>query len=41
MVIPDIKQYILNPIPSKPTLLESAVALVAIGHHPKLFYVTS
>jgi hypothetical protein len=31
-MFPDIKRYIFNPIPSKPILLESVVALVAIDH---------
>jgi hypothetical protein len=30
--IPDIKCYIFNPIPSKPTLPKLAVALIAIDH---------
>jgi len=31
-MILNIKHYILNPVPSKPTLLEPTVALVAIDH---------
>ncbi len=31
-MILDIKHYIFNPVPSKPTLPKSAVALVAIDH---------
>ncbi len=30
--IPDIKQYIFNPVPSKPILPESTVASVVINH---------
>jgi hypothetical protein len=30
--IPDIKCYIFNPIPSKPTLPKLAVALIAFDH---------
>jgi hypothetical protein len=31
-VIPDIKCYIFNPVPSKPTLPKSTITLVAIDH---------
>jgi len=31
-MILNIKHYIFNPVPSKPTLLEPTVALVAIDH---------
>jgi hypothetical protein len=30
--IPNIKRYIFNPIPSKPTLPKPTIALVAINH---------
>jgi hypothetical protein len=31
-VILDIKRYVFNLVPSKPTLLESAIASIAIDH---------
>jgi hypothetical protein len=31
-VIPDVKRYILNPIPSKPTLPKTTVTSIAIDH---------
>jgi hypothetical protein len=38
-VILDIKHYIFNPIPSKPTLLESVVTSVAIDHQMAIIQV--
>jgi hypothetical protein len=35
----DIKCYILNSIPSKPTLLKLAVALIAIDHQMEVIQV--
>jgi hypothetical protein len=35
----DIKCYIFNPLPSKPTLLELTVALVAINHQMVIIQV--
>jgi hypothetical protein len=35
---PDIKRYIFNPVPSKPTLLELTVALVAIDHQMAIIH---
>jgi hypothetical protein len=38
-MIPDIKRYVLNSIPSKPILLELAVASVAIDHQMAVIHV--
>ncbi len=38
-MIPNIKCYILNSIPSKPTLQELAVVLVAIDHQMAMIQV--
>jgi hypothetical protein len=38
-MIPNIKRYILNSIPSKPILLESTVALIAIDHQIVVIHV--
>jgi len=38
-VIPNIKCYIINPIPSKFILLELIIALVAINHQMLVIHV--
>jgi len=38
-MIPNIKHYILNSVPSKPTLLEPTIALVAIDHQMTMIHV--
>jgi hypothetical protein len=38
-MILDIKRYIFNMVPSKPTLLESTVAFVAIDHQMAIIQV--
>jgi hypothetical protein len=38
-MIPDIKRYILNLVPSKPTLLEPTIASIAIDHQMAIIHV--
>jgi hypothetical protein len=38
-MIPDIKHYILNLVPSKPTLLKLAIASIAIDHQMAVTHV--
>ncbi len=38
-MIRDIKRYIFSPIPSKPTLLEPTITLVAINHQMAIIQV--
>jgi hypothetical protein len=38
-MIPNIKHYILNLVPSKPTLIKLTVVLVAIDHQMAIIHV--
>jgi hypothetical protein len=38
-IIPNIKCYILNPVPSKPIIQEPVVVLVAIDHQMAMIQV--